>query len=101
MDRTFEQTISDVRILLRDEPPCTTADVTDCAVLYLDGGEVKGVFLSADEPGELDEPFVVDVCFVGHVHDDLDEWFDNPHFTHRPQLREWALDAPPAESLAE
>ncbi|CAE6969751.1 hypothetical protein [Paraburkholderia domus] len=54
MERTFEQTVSDLRMLLRDHDPSTTADVADWAVVYLAGNELRGVFLSADEPDGLD-----------------------------------------------
>lgn len=101
MDLTFAQIVADLRMLLRDEPPCTTADVTDSAVIYLDGNELKGVFLSADDPGGLDEPFRVDEWFVGQVDENLRDWFTNPRFSYRPNLIEWKLDAPPVESFAE
>jgi hypothetical protein len=97
MERTFEQTVSDLRMLLRDQPPSTTADVTDGAVVYLAGGEVRGAFLCADEPDELDQPFNVDPWFVGQVADNLADWFLFPRYTHRPSLSAWELDAPPAE----
>ncbi|WP_175772918.1 hypothetical protein [Paraburkholderia phenazinium] len=96
MERTFEQTIADIRMLLRDEEPSTTADVCEWAVVYLEGNEVRGVFLSADEPDGLDEPFLVDAWFVGQVAGNLQDWFSHPHFTHRPALQAWAVDAPPA-----
>src|SRR5579864_1419834 len=89
MERTFTQTIVDLRMLLRDQRPCTTADLTDCAVAYLSGDEVRGVFLNCDGPDGLDEPFVVDAWFVGQVEDNLAEWFEHPRFTHRPALRTW------------
>lgn len=95
MERTFEHTASDLRMLLRDQPPSTTADVTDGAVVYLDGNGLRGVFLSADEPDGLDQPFEVDEWFAGQVEENLAEWFRQPRFTYRPSLRAWALDAPP------
>lgn len=95
MERTFEQTVADLRMLLRDLPPCVTADITDGAVLYLDGNQLKGVFLSADEPDGLDEPFQVDAWFIGQVEENLKDWFVHPRFSHRPTLKGWALDAPP------
>ena len=95
---TFEQTVSDLRMLLRDHDPSTTADVADGAVVYLAGNELRGVFLSADEADGLDQPFNVDPWFVGQVEENLAEWFRQPRFTHRPSLRAWALDAPPAEA---
>ena len=97
MQRTFEQTVSDLRMLLRDHGPSTSADVTEGAGVYLTGNELRGVFLSVDEPDGLDAPFNVDACFVGQVEDNLHEWFRKPRFTHRPALRAWALDSPPAE----
>jgi hypothetical protein len=97
MERSFEQTISDLRMLLRDEPPCTTADVTDGAVVYLDGDVLRGAFLSADEYDGLDAPFAVDAWFVGQVEGNLIDWFANPRFTHRPGLPSWTFDAPPLE----
>ena len=60
MERTFEQTVSDLRMLLRDQRPSTTADVTDGAVVYLAGGELRGALLCADDPNGLDERFDVD-----------------------------------------
>ncbi|MFM0265584.1 hypothetical protein [Paraburkholderia sediminicola] len=98
MERTFEQTASDLRMLLRDQPPFTTADLTGGAVVYLAVNELRGVFLSADEPDGLDQPFTVDAWFVGQVEENLTDWFRLPQFTHRPALRAWALDAPPAEA---
>lgn len=98
MERTFEQTIADLRMLLRDQPQCVTADITDGAVLYLESGELRGVFLCVDEPAGLDEPFVVDMWFVGQVEENLKDWFAHPRFSHRPALREWAIDAPPASA---
>lgn len=59
-ERTFEQTVSDLRMLLRDQRPSTTADVTDGAVVYLAGGELRGALLRADDPNGLDERFDVD-----------------------------------------
>lgn len=95
--RNYEQTFSDLRMMLRDQPPCTTADVTDWAVVYLAENELRGVFLSAEEPDGLDEPFAVDQWFVGQVQDNLADWFVHPRFSHRPSLKAWALDAPPEE----
>ncbi|MGP8437842.1 hypothetical protein ACT2FY_39125 [Paraburkholderia fungorum] len=92
MDRTVKQTIADLRMLLRDERPCTTADLTDAAVVYLDCDEIKGVFLSDEELSGLGEPFVVDASFVGDAHENLQDWFIRPRFSFRPALREWALD---------
>ncbi|MGF6782331.1 hypothetical protein [Paraburkholderia sp. GAS334] len=97
-EHTVAQTLSDLRMLLRDQPPCTTADVTDGAVVYLDQGSLRGVFLSADEPDGLDTPFAVDAWFVGQVQANVDDWFRAPRFTHRPALAHWVLDAPPLEA---
>jgi len=47
-------------MLLRDQRPSTTADVTDGAVVYLAGGELRGALLRADDPNGLDERFDVD-----------------------------------------
>lgn len=84
-------------MLLRDQPPSTTAAVTDGAVVYLAGVELRGAFLCADERHELDQPFNVDPWFVGQVADNLTDWFLFPRYTHRPGLSAWELDAPPAE----
>jgi len=98
MERSLEQTVADLRMLLRDQPPCTTADVTDGAVVYLAGNVLVGAFLGPDEPDGLDAPFAVDASFVGQVEENLEDWFEHPRFTQRPRLLEWALDAPPAEA---
>ena len=60
-----------LRMLLRDQRPSTTADVTDGAVVYLAGGELRGALLCADDPDGLDQPFDVDPWFVGQVADNL------------------------------
>jgi hypothetical protein len=101
MERSLDETVSDLGMLLRDTPPCTTADVTDYAVVYLSEGELRGVFLSADEADGLDEPFAVDACFLGQVNEILQDWFEHPRFTHRPALGVWSLDAPPVDASAE
>jgi hypothetical protein len=98
MERTFEQTVSDLRMLLRDQATLTTADVTDGALVYLDGNELRGVFLSADEADGLGQPFNVDAWFIGQTEENLEDWFRQPVFTHRPSLSVWALDAPPADA---
>jgi hypothetical protein len=96
MERTDEQVVSDLRMLLGDMPPYTTADVTECAVVYLERGKLRGVYLSADELDGFDQPFDVDSWFIGQAHENLASWFSYPRFTHRPALQMWALDAPPA-----
>ncbi|CAG4923298.1 hypothetical protein [Paraburkholderia gardini] len=98
MDKTFAQTMADLRMLLRDHPPLPTTDVTDGAAVYVDHGTLWGVFLSADEPDGLDAPFVVDAWFTGHVAENLADWFNAPRFTYRPALAQWVLDAPPVEA---
>jgi hypothetical protein len=97
MERSFEQTVADLCMLLRDMPPNTTADVADGAVVYLADNALHGAFLNADEPDELDAPFAVDTSFVGQVEENLKDWFAHPRFTHRPSLPAWELDAPPTE----
>lgn len=102
MERTFKQTVADLCMVLRDERPYTTADLMECAVVYLDEeGKLHGVFLSADEPDGFDEPFAVDASFIGQIDENLKTWFSAPCFTYRPHLREWELDAPPIESVPE
>lgn len=101
MERTYEQTVNDLRMLLRDEPPDTTADITDAAVVFLVGDELRGAFLSPDEPDGMDEPFAVDAWFVGQADENLKDWFVHPRFSRRPMLSAWLLDAPPVESTAE
>ncbi|MFM0008251.1 hypothetical protein PQR57_46035 [Paraburkholderia dipogonis] len=44
MERTFEQTVSDLRMLLRDEPHSTTADVADGAVVFFSLATNCGAF---------------------------------------------------------
>ncbi|TDN58992.1 hypothetical protein [Paraburkholderia sp. BL10I2N1] len=100
MERAFEQTVSDLRMLLRGQPQWTTADVTEFAVVYLAVDELRGAFLAVDEPDGLDEPFAVDAWFIGQVGENLQEWFAHPHFTHRPALRTWTFDPPPADTCA-
>jgi hypothetical protein len=100
MEPSFEQTVADMRMLLRDEPSCTTADVTDGTALYLSGNELRGVFLNPDEPDGLDVPFHVDAWFVGQIEENLKDWFERPRLTHRPLLQEWSLDAPPMDFSA-
>jgi hypothetical protein len=99
MERSDQQVVSDLRMLLRDMPPYTTANVTECAVIYLEDGHLRGVYLRADEQDGLDQPFAVNSWFIGQAHEDLMDWFSTPRFSHRPALRAWALDAPPAAML--
>jgi hypothetical protein len=98
MELSFEQTVADLRMMLRDRPPCTTVDVTNGAVVYLAGNALRGAFLKTDEPDELDAPFAVDAWFVGQVGGNLKDWFEHPRFTLRPRLPALAVDAPPTET---
>lgn len=99
MDRTFEQTVADLSMLLRDQPAWTTADVTESAVVYIVEGALRGVFLKDDEPDQLDAPFAVDAWFIGQIQENLDDWFARPVYSRRISLPTWSLDAPPAESV--
>lgn len=65
--------------------------------LFWDGQRLIGAHLSADDPGELDEPFDVEEVFPA-IEENVADWFANPRFTRRPNLLRWQQDAPPSES---
>jgi hypothetical protein len=53
---------ADIGTLLRDHPPGTTADIAEYCVLFWDGDQLTGAHLSADPPGEPDEPSTLTKC---------------------------------------
>lgn len=97
MDKRLAAALADIRMLLRDHRPGTTADITDYSVLYLNGTELAGAYLSADEPGQLDEPFPV-ASVLEMIPDNVTDWLKDPIFTFRPSLLDWMKEAPPCES---
>lgn len=88
---------SDLAMLLRDQPRATTADLTDAFVVYWDGDQLAGAFLSADEPGSLEGPADVDEI-LEQIPENLADWFASPSYTWRPELLDWLMDAPPIDS---
>jgi hypothetical protein len=79
-------------MLLCDQPPGTTADLTDFAVAYWNGRELVGAYLR--DKGKLDEDFPVDENAFEQWRDDLVDWVAHPKFTRRPELLAWLARSP-------
>jgi hypothetical protein len=97
MSAELKKQCADIGMLLRDHPLGTTADVTDYCVLYWDGDQLAGAYLSADDPGEPDEPFDIEEV-LPEIPENIEDWFKAPTFTFRPTIVEWLKDAPPRDS---
>lgn len=96
MNDELRKQCADIGMLLRDHPPGTTADIAEYCVLYWDGDQLAGAFLSTDQPGEPDEAFDVDDV-LPDVAENVEDWLKAPTFTFRPTILEWLKDAPPRD----
>jgi hypothetical protein len=76
-------------LLLRDQPPGTTAGATDQSVACWNGYKVDGIHLCDEKPGRLGEEFHIDEHCCDDAHDHLEAWFAEPRSTHRPELLAW------------
>jgi hypothetical protein len=95
---TFEDFTSQLAMLLRDAPRCTSADITDFAVAYWDGRQVVGIFLRDDGSGRLDEEFDLTEHEFEQWKEEIEAWIKAPKFSVRPELAEWLGDSPPYEA---
>jgi len=86
-----------IGMLLRDQPPGTTADLSDYTVAYFDGHHVMGLYLSADAPG-FDEEFELTDEFLDQIPEVVAAWLNQPTYTLRPELMELLKDAPPYDA---
>jgi hypothetical protein len=75
--------------LLRDQPPGTTANLTNFAVAYWDGQRVVYVFLDEHDDAELDEEFDLTDYLLEQWEADFAAWFAEPHYSVRPELLRW------------
>ena len=78
-----------VATLLRDQPPGTTANLTDFAVAYWDGRRVVYVFLDEDSHAALDEEFNLTDYLLERWEADFAAWLVEPHYSVRPELLKW------------
>jgi hypothetical protein len=89
--------VTNLGMLLRDQPRFTTADLTDWAVAYWDEGQVKFVFLDEEGAG-LDEGFSLDDFVWEDWAEQFCSWLKAPVFSRRDELQNWKMDAPPVDS---
>ncbi len=75
--------------LLRDQPPGTTANLTNFAVAYWDGQRVVYVFLDEHDDAELDEEFDLTDYLLEQWEADFAAWFAEPQYSVRPELLKW------------
>jgi hypothetical protein len=94
---TFEQFQAHLRMLLRDQPRGTGADLTDFLVAYWTGREVAYVFLREDDPSLLDEGLDLTANEWEQWQDELLGWYSAPRFSPRAELELWLRDSPPRE----
>lgn len=95
---TFEGFKNHLAMLLRDAPPCTSADITDFAVAYWDGRQLVSIFLRDDGSGRLDEEFDLTEHEFEQWRDELEAWAKAPIFSVRPDLNNWIGESPPFEA---
>ena len=83
-----------IRMLLRDHPAGTTADLLDYTVAYFNGHEVMGLHLGADKPGQIDEDFKLTNEFLDQIPEAVEGWLSHPTYTLRPELLKRLKDMP-------
>jgi hypothetical protein len=87
-----------LRMLLRDLPRATSADLADFAIAYWDGEQVVFAFLSEEHPGEIDEEFDLDDYVWEDWRNQFAAWVAKPVFSVRPEVKQWLNEAPPRDA---
>lgn len=95
---SYKSFMAQLRMLLRDLPQGTSADLTDHSVAYWNGNRIVGLYLCADKPGGLDEEFEVDEYFCDQIAENIADWTTRPVFSFRPELLDWLKESPPHEA---
>jgi hypothetical protein len=73
-------------MMLRDYRRRTTADRT---VAFLDGERVRYAYQDADCPDLIDEECMLTEKEVEIWRSEIEDWFERPRFTYRPEVLDW------------
>lgn len=73
--------------LLREQPLCTAADITNFAIAFWDGQRLAWVRLRNDGSGRVGEMFNLDLDAWDELSGDVDAWLASPRYSERPELR--------------
>ncbi|WP_250510621.1 hypothetical protein [Caballeronia sp. GACF4] len=95
---TYDAFMSQLGMLLRDEPAGRVALLTDYAIAWWSGREIVFAYLRDEDPGQVDEEFNLDDCHWEEWKPRLIAWLAKPVFVDRPQVAEWRSDAPPFDA---
>jgi hypothetical protein len=86
---------SNLGMMLRDECPGTTADLTDLVVAYLSGRVIVYAYLRDDGAGLVEEEFDPEDLVWDEWREQFSVWLGMPRFTYRQEVAGWLMDAPP------
>jgi hypothetical protein len=100
MTMHFPEFDAELGMLLRDQIPGISAEITDFAVAYWDGDRVVYCFLRDDGNGKLDEEFDPNRYVWAEWHDEFVAWLADPRYSARAELLGCMNDAPPFEAGA-
>lgn len=95
---TFEEFAAQLKMMLKDQPRGTAADLTDWAAAYWDGCQIVGIWRRADGSEKLDEEFELNEHWYGQHETELAHWLAHPNYSAPPELLEWLDDSPPCEA---
>lgn len=78
-----------LEMLLRDQPSCTAAEISDFAIAFWNGQRLVWARLRKGRSGEADEIFNLDLDAWDELCGDVDAWLASPQYRERPELRRW------------
>lgn len=78
-----------IAMLLRDQPPCTAAEISHFAIAFWDGERLAWATLKEDGSGQIDSRLTVDLDVWDELCSYVMDWVDEPRYSVRPELRAW------------
>ncbi|WP_065058091.1 hypothetical protein [Paraburkholderia tropica] len=95
MKTTQEQFVSDLAMLLRDQPRGTAARLDEYVIAWLDAGHLVFAYLRDDDRRFVEEEFHLDDVVWDEWEAGFAAWLRDPAFEYREEIAGWLGDSPP------
>ncbi|MEQ5844348.1 MULTISPECIES: hypothetical protein [Paraburkholderia] len=82
-----------LEMLLRDQPLCTAAEISNFAIAFWDGRRLSWARLTKDGSDRADEMFNLDLDAWDELCGYVDDWLASPRYSERPELHRWLQNA--------
>ncbi len=85
----LETELDQLGMLLRDQPPCTAAELWDDTIVFWNGRELVWAWLRNDVSGLIEEEFELDLDQWDALAGVVERWLEAPRYSVRPELKAW------------